>query len=143
VRTQVVDATAIDAADDSYDVVVFAQAFHHLPPAIAYRAIAEATRVGKRFLVIDLKGWSPLGLVLSPLAMAPMAVVPRLRPVVHDGLISGLRAYSRSAFVALGRAAEPQMRIEFLPSTSRFGVARRFLPMFAASRQRRYRDAAK
>lgn len=34
-RTQVVDATAIDAPDDSYDLVVFAQAFHHLPPASA------------------------------------------------------------------------------------------------------------
>jgi SAM-dependent methyltransferase len=123
VRTQVVDATAIDADDDSYDLVVFTQAFHHLPPTIAYRAIAEATRVGKRFLVIDLKRWSPLGLILSPLAMAPMAVVPRLRPLVHDGFISGLRAYSRSAFVALGKAADPQMRIEFLLSTSRFGPA--------------------
>jgi SAM-dependent methyltransferase len=122
VRTRVVDATAIDDEDGSYDLVVFAQAFHHLPPAIAYRAIAEATRVGKRFLVIDLKRWSPLGLILSPLAMAPMAVVPRLRPVMHDGLISGLRAYSRSAFVALAKAADPQMRIEFLPSTTRFGL---------------------
>jgi SAM-dependent methyltransferase len=121
VHTQVVDATAIDADDDSYDLVVFAQAFHHLPPATAYRAIAEATRVGKCFLVIDLKRRSPLGLLLAPLMMAPVAVAPRLRPLVHDGFISGLRAYSRSAFVALGKAADPQMRIEFLPSASRFG----------------------
>lgn len=123
-RTQVVDATAIDADDDSYDLVVFAQAFHHLPPAIAYRAIAEATRVGKRFLVVDLKRRSPLGLMLTPLVMAPLAVVPRLRPLMHDGLISGVRAYSREAFVALGEAADPQMRIEFLPSdASWFGPA--------------------
>ena len=46
VRTEVVDATAIDAEDDSYDLVVFVQAFHHLPPAVAFRAIAEATRRG-------------------------------------------------------------------------------------------------
>jgi SAM-dependent methyltransferase len=117
-RTQVVDATAIDADNDSYDLVVFAQAFHHLPPAIAYRAIAEATRVGKRFLVIDLARQSPLGLLLTPFVMAPLAVVPRLRPVIHDGLISGLRAYSEPAFVALGEAADPQMRIEFLPSAA-------------------------
>jgi SAM-dependent methyltransferase len=121
VRTQVVDATAIDAADGSYDLVVFAQAFHHLPPATAYRAIAEATRVGKRFLVIDLKRRSPLGLFLTPLVMAPVALVPQLRPLMHDGFISGLRAYSSPAFVALGQAADPQMRIEFLPSTSWFG----------------------
>jgi ubiquinone/menaquinone biosynthesis C-methylase UbiE len=121
VHTQVVDATAIDAEDDSYDLVVFAQAFHHLSPDVPYRAIAEATRVGKRFLVIDLKRSSPLGLIMAPLLMAPLAVVPRLRPLMHDGFISGLRAYSRSAFVALGKAADPQMRVEFLPSRSRFG----------------------
>jgi SAM-dependent methyltransferase len=120
VRTQVADATAIDAADDSYDLVVFAQAFHHLPPATAYRAIAEATRVGTRFLVIDLKRRSPLGLMLAAAVMAPLAVVPRLHPLMHDGFISGLRAYSRSAFVALGKAADPQMGVEFLPSASRF-----------------------
>jgi SAM-dependent methyltransferase len=123
VRTQVVDATAIDADDDSYDLVVFAQAFHHLPPAVAYRAIAEATRVGKRFLVIDLKRRSPLWLLLTPMVMAPLAVVPRLRPLAHDGLISGLRAYSPSAFVALGKAADPQMRVDFLPSRSRIGAS--------------------
>ena len=122
VRTQVIDATAIDAEDDSYDLVVFAQAFHHLPPAIAYRAIAEATRVGKSFLVIDLKRLPPLALMLAPPVMAPLAVIPRLRPVMHDGFISGLRAYSPSAFAALGKAADAQMQIEFLPSRSRFGA---------------------
>jgi SAM-dependent methyltransferase len=127
VRTQVVDATAIDAEDDSYDLVVFAQAFHHLPPATAFRAIAEATRVGKRFLVIDLKRQRPLGLILTPLMMAPFAPVvltwPSVRPMMHDGFISVLRAYSRSAFVALGKAADNQMRIKFLPSAFRFGQA--------------------
>jgi SAM-dependent methyltransferase len=122
VSTQVVDATAIDADDNSYDLVVFAQAFHHLPPAVAYRAIAEATRVGERFLVIDLKRWPSLGLILSPLMSAPMALLPRTRPMMHDGFISGLRAYSREAFVALGKAADPTMHIEFLPSTTGFGL---------------------
>jgi ubiquinone/menaquinone biosynthesis C-methylase UbiE len=127
VRTEVVDATAIDAEDDSYDLVVFAQAFHHLPPATAFRAIAEATRVGKRFLVIDLKRQPPLALILTPLMMAPLAVVlmslPSVKPLMHDGFISTLRAYSRSAFVTLGKAADPQMRIEILPSVFRFGPA--------------------
>lgn len=124
VRTQVIDATAVDAPDDSYDLVVFAMSFHHLPPAIAYKAIAEATRVGKRFLVIDLKRPSPKGLVLTPILALPMlaaAVLPPMRPLLHDGFISGLRAYSHSAFTALGRAADPNMRIEFLPAPSRFG----------------------
>jgi ubiquinone/menaquinone biosynthesis C-methylase UbiE len=121
VRTQVVDATAIDADDDSYDLVVFAQAFHHLPPATAHRAIAEATRVGKRFLVIDLKRPSPLTLILASAVAAPLAKLPFVTPVVHDAYISALRAYSPSAFVALGTAVDPYMRIEFLPKPSRFG----------------------
>lgn len=126
VRTGVVDATAIAAADDSYDLVVFALAFHHLPPSAACKAIAEATRVGKRFLVIDIGRRSPLGLILNILLMGPMAVrmsLPSAGPWMHDGSISVLRSYSRSAFVALGRAADPQMRIEFLQPPSRFGAA--------------------
>ncbi|SCX32499.1 Methyltransferase domain-containing protein [Mycolicibacterium fluoranthenivorans] len=100
VHTQVVDATAIAADDDdAYDLVVFAHAFHHLPPATAVSAIAEATRVGRRFLVIDLKRPSPLGLILTPLLVAPVAAVavlvrPSIRRIMHDGFISALRAYS-------------------------------------------------
>lgn len=123
VRTQVIDATAIDAEDDSYDLVVFAQAFHHLPPATASRAITEATRVGKRFLVIDLKRPSPLLLIPASLVAAPLAKLPFVTPVVHDGYISALRAYSHSAFVALGKAADPDMSVEFLPSAFRCGPA--------------------
>src|SRR6201993_2067894 len=74
-RTLVVDATAIDAADNSYDLVVFALAFHHLPPTVAYRAIAEATRVGKQFLVIDLKRQNPLGIMLFPAMSLPMMLI--------------------------------------------------------------------
>lgn len=126
-RTQVVDATAIDATDATYDLVVFALAFHHLPPATASRAIAEATRVASRFLVIDLKRGSPLATLLAPLVMVPMsvAIMPpsSILPTMHDGLISSLRAYSPSAFVALGKAADPQMSIEFLrPPHSSFGL---------------------
>jgi SAM-dependent methyltransferase len=127
-RTQVVDATAIEADDGSYDLVVFALAFHHLPPALAYRAIAEATRVASRFLVIDLARSSPLGFLLSSLVMAPISVaimpLSSVLPTMHDGLISALRAYSRAAFVALGIAADPAMQVEFLaPPKHGFGPA--------------------
>jgi SAM-dependent methyltransferase len=125
VRTQVVDATAINAADDSYDLVVFAQAFHHLPPAVAYRAIAEATRVAKRFLVIDLERRKPLGFILfaglRPLLQLLALPSASLRPLLHDGYISALRAYSPAALEALGRAADPAMRIEFRPRAQGFG----------------------
>lgn len=124
-RTQVIDATAIDAEDGSYDLVVFALAFHHLPPDMAWRAIAEATRVATRFLVIDLERGSSLQTLVMPLVLAPVAVVSSPRasvwPVIHDGFISGLRAYSRSAFAELGKVADPDMQIEFVrrPQASR------------------------
>lgn len=124
-RTQVIDATAIDAEDDSYDLVVFAQAFHHLPPAVAYRAIAEATRVGKRFLVIDLKRQTPLALMLFSVLRPPLQllVLPwsSLRLLLHDGFISALRAYSPAALEALGHAADLAVRIEFLPRPKGLG----------------------
>jgi SAM-dependent methyltransferase len=124
-RTQVVDATAIDAADDSYDLVVFALAFHHLPPAVACRAIAEATRVGKRFLVIDLKRQSPLAIMLFPALSLPMLLVLTpwswIWPALHDGFISELRAYSPSALKALGQAADSDMRMDVLPTPTWLG----------------------
>ncbi|MCA2244797.1 class I SAM-dependent methyltransferase [Mycobacterium sp. WUMAC-067] len=126
VRTQIVDAGAIDADDGSYDLVVFAAAFHHLPPATAVRTIAEATRVGRQFLVIDIERSSPLQLILTHLMIAPLAAIamtvrPSFRHVIHDGFISSLRVYSQSAFVALGKAVDPHMRVEFLPRAIRFG----------------------
>lgn len=118
-RAQVIDATAIDAADDSYDLVVFAQAFHHLPPGTAARAIAEATRVARRFLVIDIQRPSIVALLLMAVIVPPIATIatavrPSLRRFAHDGYISMLRSYSPSAFSALGRAADPALHIEFL-----------------------------
>ncbi len=123
VSTKVVDATNIDDPDDSYDLVVFANAFHHLPPSVAAKAIADATRVGKTFLIVDLKRIPALALALLPLAMPAIAF--RVRPlaaaraVMHDAYISALRAYSPSAFTALGKAADPHMRIEFHPTPMR------------------------
>jgi SAM-dependent methyltransferase len=125
-RTQVIDATDIDSADGTYDLVLFAMAFHHLRPEQACRAISEATRVARRFLVIDLPRSSPLAMLLMTLAMGPLslAIMPAssILPMMHDGFISSLRAYSRSAFVALAKAADPTMNVEFLaPTPAGFG----------------------
>ena len=124
-RTQVIDATAIDAGNNSYDLVVFVLSFHHLPPAIASRAIAEATRVGKRFLVIDLKRQNPLSIALFSAFALPVSLFLApwswIWPYVHDGVISALRAYSPSAFKALGAAADPGMAVEILHSPTRLG----------------------
>ncbi len=47
------DATAIDAPDNSYDLALFALSFHHLPPEQASRVFAEDTRVAAKLLIID------------------------------------------------------------------------------------------
>jgi 2-polyprenyl-3-methyl-5-hydroxy-6-metoxy-1,4-benzoquinol methylase len=123
-RTKVIDATAIDETDKTYDLVVFANAFHHLPPPVAVAAIAEATRVGTTFLIVDLKrlpapailAFPVFALLSMPLMVRPLAAAPAM---IHDGFISTLRSYSPSAFTALGKAANPAMQIEFLPTKTR------------------------
>ncbi len=120
VTTKVLDATAIDEPDNSFDVVLLANAFHHLPPETAARAIAEATRVGRTFLVVDLKRMSPLRLILSPLVgLAVMSVMVHpwaaTLAVWHDSTISGLRAYSPAAFRALAHAADPTLQVDLRP----------------------------
>ena len=40
--------------------------------------------------------------------MLPLTMIP----VLHDGVISSLRAYSRSALLALARHADPAIKVE-------------------------------
>jgi len=102
------DATAIDASDDSFDLAVFVLSFHHLPPSQAARVLAEGTRVATKLLIIDLpRPPSPLHL-LQLAAMVPFA--PWL-PFVHDGVISSLRTYSPSALRALAEHAEADIEL--------------------------------
>jgi ubiquinone/menaquinone biosynthesis C-methylase UbiE len=104
------DATAIDAPDGSYDLVVFALSLHHLPPAMAARVFAEGTRVANKLLIIDLRRPpAPLHLVL----LAMNLPLTKLFPLAHDGVISSLRAYSSSALRALAHYADPTINIEF------------------------------
>ncbi|MEU6586794.1 class I SAM-dependent methyltransferase [Nocardia sp. NPDC046763] len=126
---EVVDATAIDAPDDSYDLVVFAMSFHHLPPSAAYRAIAEGTRVGKKLLVIDLKRPPAIMVVLAFLMVVPAALFlltqsppSAVAPVLHDAYISLLRSYSPSAFIVLAAAADPTITVEFLAARRQAAV---------------------
>lgn len=107
VRTM--DATAIDAPDRAFDLAVFALSFHHLPPVLAARMLAEGTRVADKLLIIDLPR-PPAPLHLLRLAwLLPWAP---LVPLVHDGLISSLRAYSPSALRALAAHADPAIKLE-------------------------------
>jgi len=96
------DATAIDAADGQFDLAVFALSFHHLPPAMASRVIAEGTRVADKLVIIDLpRPPAPLHL----LRLATMLPLAPFLPFVHDGVISSLRTYSPSALRALAEHA--------------------------------------
>jgi hypothetical protein len=103
------DATAIDAPDGHYDLAVFAQSFHHLPPVLASRVFAEGTRAADKLVIIDLPRPSS---ILHIVRLAQLLLLALFPPVLHDGLISSLRAYSCSALLALARHADPAIRVE-------------------------------
>jgi hypothetical protein len=103
------DATAIDAPDGYYDLAVFAQSFHHLPPSSASRVFAEGTRAADKLLIIDLpRPPAPLHL----LRLATMLPLAPFVPFVHDGVISSLRCYSPSALRALAAHADPAIDVQ-------------------------------
>lgn len=101
-EVRVIDATAIEAADGAFDLAVFAMSFHHLPPPLAMRVLAEATRVASQLVIVDLpRPPAPLHLI----RLATMAPLAPFWPFAHDGLISSLRTYSPSAFRELATHA--------------------------------------
>jgi ubiquinone/menaquinone biosynthesis C-methylase UbiE len=103
------DATDIAATDGSFDLAVFALSFHHLPPALASRVIAEGTRVATKLVIIDLpRPPSPVHL----LRLATMLPLAPFIPFLHDGVISSLRSYSPSALRALAAHAHPTIELE-------------------------------
>jgi ubiquinone/menaquinone biosynthesis C-methylase UbiE len=119
---RVIDATAIDAADGSFDLAVFALSFHHLPPEQAAQVLAEGTRVADRMLVVDLPRLPSL-LHLAKLAtFAPFVV---WWPFAHDGFVSSLRAYSPSALRALAAHADLDVEVSTSPFDRQVVLARR------------------
>lgn len=116
------DATAIDAADDAFDLAVFALSFHHLTPERAARVLAEGTRVAAELVVIDLpRPPSPLHL----LRLATMLPLAPFIPFVHDGVISSLRTYSPSALRALAEHADVDIELRGGLLSPQVAVARR------------------
>lgn len=104
------DATAIDAPNGYYDLVVFALSLHHLPPVLAARVFAEGTRAGNKLLIIDDRRLPPPLHLVMVAATLPFI---KLSPFTHDGLISSLRSYSPSALRALAYYADPAITVEF------------------------------
>ena len=105
-----IDATAIDAPDGYYDLAVFALSLHHLAPERAAQVFAEGTRAANKLLIIDLRRWRPPVHVVVLAAGLPFT---GLVPVIHDGVISSLRAYGLSALRALAQYADPAINVEF------------------------------
>jgi SAM-dependent methyltransferase len=104
------DATSIDAPDGHYDLAIFVASLHHLPPELAARVLAEGTRAAKKLLIIDLRRPpAPVHMVVLALALP----FTGLLPLLHDGVISSLRAYSPSALRALAQYADPAIAVEF------------------------------
>ena len=102
------NATAIDAPNGAFDLVIFALSFHHLSPGPASQVFAEGTRAGDKLLIVDLpRPPAPVHL-LRLAAMVPLAFVPML----HDGAISSLRCYSPSALKSLAPHADPDIQLE-------------------------------
>lgn len=129
---RVMDATAIDAPDGAFDLAVFALSFHHLPPLPAARVFAEGTRVAAKLVIIDLPRPRPALHILRLAHMLPLAMFA----MTHDGVISSLRAYSRSALLALARHADPAIEVTLRGGTV-FNRSLRPLPLVAvASRLR-------
>ncbi len=110
------DATAIDVPDGSYDLAVFALAYHHLPPGPAARVFAEGTRAADKLVIIDLRRPPPL---LHVAQLAWILLWAKLRPVMHDKFISSLRAYSPSALRALAHHADPAINVQLHSSARR------------------------
>jgi len=82
--------------------------FHHLRPPRAVRAFAEGTRIAGKLLIVDLPRLPSVLHVIQLAAFAPLAAMV---PVLHDGFISSLRAYSRSALRALAHQADPGIAV--------------------------------
>jgi ubiquinone/menaquinone biosynthesis C-methylase UbiE len=101
------DASAIDAPDRSFDLAVFALSFHHLPPTLASRVFSEGTRVADKLVIIDLPRPPSLLHLVRLAQMLPLSIFP----MAHDGVISSLRAYSRSALRALAHHADPTIDV--------------------------------
>jgi ubiquinone/menaquinone biosynthesis C-methylase UbiE len=104
------DATDIEAPDRFYNLALFALSFHHLPPVLAARVLAEGTRAADKLLIIDLSRPPALRHLIRLAAFLPFALV---LPFAHDGLISSLRTYSPAGFRTLAAHADPTITVEF------------------------------
>ncbi|CAL9662610.1 hypothetical protein SUDANB15_07041 [Streptomyces sp. enrichment culture] len=124
VTARVIDATAIDAPDRSWDLAVFTMSLHHLQPAQVRMVFREGTRAAHRLLVID--AWrNP-----AYLAVVPLLFLLGGTAAAHDGAISLRKAYHPSALRALAAdcGAPVRLRCGFHPPGYLVACAHRGAP---------------
>ncbi|WP_313896297.1 class I SAM-dependent methyltransferase [Streptomyces sp. YIM 98790] len=109
--SRVIDATAIDAPDGTWDVAVFTASLHHLEPPQVRKVLAEGTRAARRLLIVD--AWRHPVL----LGVAPLMLLTGGAANLHDGVISLRKVYSASAVreLAASCGAPVEVRTRFCP----------------------------
>ncbi len=81
---------------------------------VASAAVNTFQQIGGSIGTAVLSAFAATAATVLGLPLVIVTVPPRsLKALLHDAGISMLRSYSRSAFVALGRAARPAMVSEF------------------------------
>lgn len=108
---RVLDATAIEAPDCSWDVAIFTTSLHHLEPAGVRNLLMEGTRVASKLVLID--AWRHPAL----LAIAPVLLATGGWVTMRDGIVSLRKAYSISALRSLTNSCDAPitMRAAFRP----------------------------
>lgn len=113
-----VDATAVPASLTGVRTIF--NAFHHFPPELAKRILANARKERQPIVVVELVGRTvPMTVGISAAPLAELFVTPLLRPLHwtslvftyllpilplvtwHDGVVSCLRVYSPKELEAL------------------------------------------
>jgi ubiquinone/menaquinone biosynthesis C-methylase UbiE len=100
INWQIGDATSVECCDKEFDLALNVQSLHHFEPELVVGLLQESNRIAKSMFVFDLHR-TPLGYVFIQL----------LRPfyceeLIHDGLISYRRAFTRDEMSYLVRRSE-------------------------------------
>ena len=86
-RWCVADATRLPFRDASFDLVICSMALHHFPPEALALVLTEASRVGRRICLFDLRR------TVYGVAMVGLIAAAYSRVFVRDAITSHRRAY--------------------------------------------------
>ncbi|RJQ73869.1 class I SAM-dependent methyltransferase [Pseudonocardiaceae bacterium YIM PH 21723] len=114
-EVKLIDATAIDEPDGTYDLAVFCQSLHHLPPSMIGDVLREGTRVARKLVIID--GYRmPWWAVPAMLAFfVPTALAMNGFHFTHDGVVSLRKMYSADSLQQIAAGAGLRLHTRFEP----------------------------